>query len=122
MHYSLQIVNLIIILMHVISKKPFVDASNKYPKYAKAIMQAYDILRKVECKTPEELKQYFSSLDNFKYKDKWYVIDISGNNIRLMAFIEFRAGKILLNMLSITLITTSYVKNMQEVSYELTAN
>nr|WP_143873167.1 type II toxin-antitoxin system HigB family toxin [Catenovulum sediminis] len=56
-------------------------------------MQAYDVLRKVECKTPEELKQYFSSLDNFKYKDKWYVIDISGNNIRLMVFIEFRAGK-----------------------------
>ena len=44
-------------------------------------------------KSPEELKAVFSSLDNFKYKDKWYVIDISGNNIRLMAFIEFRAGK-----------------------------
>lgn len=81
--------------MHVISKKPFEfeDAANKYPKYSKAIMQAYDLLRKVECKTPEDLKAYFSSLDNFKYKDKWYVIDISGNNIRLMAFIEFRAGK-----------------------------
>jgi mRNA interferase HigB len=91
--YSLHIVNLLMILMHVISKKPFEDAANKYPKYSKAIIQAYDVLRKVECKTPEELKQYFSSLDNFKYKDKWYVIDISGNNIRLMAFIEFRAGK-----------------------------
>ena len=79
--------------MHVISKKPFGDASNKYPKYAKAIAQAYDLLRKVECKTPEELKTYFKSLDNFKYKDKWYVIDIAGNNIRLMAFIKFRTGK-----------------------------
>ena len=56
--------------MHVISKKPFMDASKKYPKYAKAIIQAYDVLRKVECETPEELKKYFSSLDNFKYKDK----------------------------------------------------
>jgi len=80
--------------MHVISKKLFEGAANKYPKYAKAIMQAYDLLRKVECNTPEELKAYFSSLDNFKYKDKWYVIDISGNNIRLMAFIEFRTGKV----------------------------
>ena len=79
--------------MHVISKKPFVDAASKYTKHAKAIMQAYDVLKNVECKTPEELKQYFSSLDNFKYKAKWYVIDISGNNIRLMAFIEFRAKK-----------------------------
>jgi mRNA interferase HigB len=25
-----------------------------------------------------------------KYKDKWWVIDIGGNNLRLLAFIEFR--------------------------------
>ena len=80
-------------LMHVISKKPFEEAARKYPKYSTAIIQAYYVLKKVECKTPEELKAVFSSLDNFKYKDKWYVIDISGNNIRLMAFIEFRAGR-----------------------------
>jgi len=80
--------------MHVISKKPFNDASIKYPKFSKAIMQAYDVLKKVACKTAEELKAIFSSLDNFKYKEKWYVIDISGNNIRLMAFIEFRAKKV----------------------------
>jgi mRNA interferase HigB len=79
--------------MHVISKKPFADASRKYPKFCKAIMQSYDVLRKIECKSPEELKAVFSSLDNFKYKEKWYVIDISGNNIRLMAFIEFRVAK-----------------------------
>tara|TARA_R110000868_G_scaffold6282_4_gene35791 strand:+ start:3666 stop:3977 length:312 start_codon:yes stop_codon:yes gene_type:complete len=79
--------------MHVISKKPFEEAARKYPKYSTAIIQAYYVLKKVECKTPEELKAVFSSLDNFKYKDKWYVIDILGNNIRLMAFIEFRAGR-----------------------------
>ncbi|MBD1577746.1 hypothetical protein HC723_15170 [Vibrio sp. S11_S32] len=28
--------------------------------------------------------------DNFKYKDKWYVLDIGGNNLRLITFIEFR--------------------------------
>lgn len=80
--------------MHVISKKPFVDASNKYPRYSKAIIQTYDLLRKVKCNSSQELKGYFNSLDNFTYKDKWYVIDISGNNIRLMAFIEFGAGKV----------------------------
>ncbi|MFT7006663.1 MAG: mRNA interferase HigB [Colwellia sp.] len=47
-----------------------------YLKYANAIMQAYDLLIKVECKTPEELKAYFSSLDNFKYKNKWCMIDM----------------------------------------------
>jgi mRNA interferase HigB len=56
-------------------------------------LKTYSVLKKVECSTPEELKNIFSSLDNFKYKDKWYVIDVAGNNIRLMAFIEFRTGK-----------------------------
>jgi mRNA interferase HigB len=58
-------------------------------------LKTYSVLKKVECNTPEELKNVFSSLDNFKYKDKdkWYVIDVAGNNIRLMAFIEFITGK-----------------------------
>jgi mRNA interferase HigB len=56
-------------------------------------LKTYSVLKKFECSTPEELNNIFSSLDNFKYKDKWYVIDVAGNNIRLMAFIEFRTGK-----------------------------
>jgi hypothetical protein len=49
----------------------------------------------VGCSTPEELKNNFSSLDNFKYKYKykWHVIDVAGNNIRLVVFIEFSTGK-----------------------------
>lgn len=31
----------------------------------------------------------FPSLDNFKYVDKWWVIDIGRNNLRLIAFIDF---------------------------------
>jgi mRNA interferase HigB len=79
--------------MHVISKKPFILALRKYPKYSTAIIQTYDLLKKVECKTPLELKTVINTLDNFKYKDKWYVIDIAGNNLRVMVFIEFRARK-----------------------------
>jgi mRNA interferase HigB len=30
---------------------------------------------------------------NFKYRDKWWVIDISGNNLRMIAFIEFRDNR-----------------------------
>lgn len=29
------------------------------------------------------------SLDSFRYKDLWWVIDIAGNNLRLIAFISF---------------------------------
>lgn len=30
---------------------------------------------------------------NFKYRDKWWVIDIGGNNLRLIAFVEFRDNR-----------------------------
>ena len=29
-------------------------------------------------------------LDNFKYRDKWWVLDIGGNNLRLLAFMSKR--------------------------------
>ena len=44
-------------------------------------------------KYQNELKSIFPSLDNFKYKDKWWVINIGGNNLRLIAFIEFRDNR-----------------------------
>jgi mRNA interferase HigB len=56
-------------------------------------METYKVLKLGQYSSPEELKRVFNSLDNFTYKDKWWVIDIAGNNIRLMAFIEFRAGR-----------------------------
>lgn len=76
--------------MHVISRKPFNDAKIKYPNDAKALEKTYLLLKKGNYKTPEELKNVFASLDNFKPKDKWWIIDIGGNNLRLMAFIEFK--------------------------------
>jgi len=79
--------------MHVISQKPFKDAAVKYLKDAVAILVTYKVLRQGQYSSPEELKKVFNSLNNFTFKDKWWVIDIAGNNIRLMAFIEFRAGR-----------------------------
>lgn len=79
--------------MHVISRRPFNEASRKYPNDADAIEAAYKILRNGTFPTPLELKAVFPSLDNFRYKDKWWVIDIGGNNLRLLAFIEFRDNR-----------------------------
>ena len=79
--------------MHVISRKPFNDAVKKYPNDAQALIATYQTLRAGTFTTPEQLKQLFPSLDNFKYRDKWYVIDIGGNNLRLIAFIEFRDNR-----------------------------
>lgn len=79
--------------MHVISRKPFNDAAKKYPNHATAIAAAYKVLRNGQFSTPDELKAMFPSLDNFRYRDKWWVIDIGGNHLRLIAFIEFRDNR-----------------------------
>ena len=76
--------------MHVISRKPFNEAVKQYPRDAEAIVRTYRVLRNGHFDTPNKLRQVFPSLDNFKYRDKWWVIDIGGNNLRLIAFIEFR--------------------------------
>lgn len=78
--------------MRVISRKPFEEAKRNYPQDSAAISRAYYALRKGNFSSPDELKRVFPSLDNFKYRDKWWVLDIGGNNLRLIAFIEFRTG------------------------------
>lgn len=80
--------------MHVISKKPFSDAAEKYPNDRKAIMDVYNVLRTGEFETPLVMKDTFASLDNFRYIDKWWIIDIGGNNLRLIAAILFSCQKV----------------------------
>lgn len=79
--------------MHVISRKPFNDAAKLYPNDSDALVHVYTTLRNGQFSTPAELKTVFPSLDNFKYRDKWWVIDIGGNNLRMIAFIEFRDNR-----------------------------
>jgi len=79
--------------MHVLSRKPFNDAKRKYPNDANAIEDMFKVLRGGTYHNPEELRKVFATLDNFKYKDKWWVIDIGGNNLRLIAFIEFKDNR-----------------------------
>ena len=79
--------------MHVISRKPFTDAAQKHPNDAEALKDIYKVLRKGTFSKPEELRGIFPSLDNFKHRDKWMSIDVGGNNLRLIAFIEFRDNR-----------------------------
>ncbi|OGQ95802.1 MAG: cytoplasmic protein [Deltaproteobacteria bacterium RIFOXYD12_FULL_57_12] len=79
--------------MHVISRKTFKDAAKQYPNDAAAIERTYKVLRSGDFSAPDNLRKVFPSLDNFRYKDKWWVIDIGGNNLRLIAFIEFQDNR-----------------------------
>lgn len=75
--------------MHIISKRPFNEAAKKNPNERQAVMDLYQVIKKATFTSPDEMRKLFPSLDNFKYKDKWWVIDIGGNNLRLIAFIQF---------------------------------
>ncbi len=81
--------------MHVIAKKAFDEAAKKYPNDAQALLDIYKVLKSGVFKTPNDLKAVFGSLDNFKHKPHWYVIDIGGNNLRLLAVIFFTTQKLL---------------------------
>ncbi len=43
----------------------------------------------IEFSSPDEMRRMFPSLYNFKFKDKWWVIDVAGNHLRVIAFIQF---------------------------------
>ncbi|MDQ6969115.1 MAG: type II toxin-antitoxin system HigB family toxin [Mariprofundus sp.] len=80
--------------MHIISKRPFVEAARKFPNDADSILVTHKVLEKGQFKTPDALRAVFPSLDNFKYKDKWWVIDIGGNNLRLLMAVQFVCQRI----------------------------
>lgn len=75
--------------MNVISKRPFRDAARKYPNERSALLEMFRVLRNMDFHTPDELRAVFPSLDNFRYKDKWWVLDVGGNKLRVIAFIQF---------------------------------
>ena len=80
--------------MRVLSRKPFRDAATRYPNDAAAIDRTYKVLCNGTFKRPDDLRKVFPSLDNFTHKDKWWVIDIGGNNLRLIAFINFKDNRL----------------------------
>ena len=80
--------------MRIISKKPFDEAARRYPNDALALDATYRTLHSERFITPDHLKAQFGSLDRFKYRQKWWVIDIGGNNLRLIAYIKFETQNV----------------------------
>ncbi len=80
--------------MHVISKRPFSEAAKAHPNQRQALEDIYRVLRKSEFGTPEEMRRVFPSLDNFRYKDRWWALDVGGNHLRIIAFIQFVQNRI----------------------------
>lgn len=75
--------------MHVISKEPFEQAARLFPSDATAIKALYRLVRETDFKSPDELRAAVPSLDNFKYRNKWWVLDVGGNHLRVIVYINF---------------------------------
>jgi mRNA interferase HigB len=75
--------------MHVISKEPFEQAAKRYPNDSLALMALYRLVREKDFISPAELRLVVPSLDNFKYRNKWWVLDVGGKNLRVIAYINF---------------------------------
>jgi mRNA interferase HigB len=43
----------------------------------------------IDFASPTEMRALIPSLDNFKYRNKWWVLDVGGNNLRIIAYINF---------------------------------
>lgn len=80
--------------MHIISKRPFAEAARQHPNQRQAIMDTYSVLKNSRFQSPDEMRRVFPSLDNFNYRDRWWVMDIGGNRLRLIAFIQFQQNRI----------------------------
>lgn len=77
--------------MRIVSRKKFVESSEKFSAYKDRIFALYDVLKKGEWGTPEAMKNELASLDNFKYQPGWYVLDIGGKKgLRVISGINFK--------------------------------
>lgn len=76
-------------IMHVISKEPFDEAARRYPNDSLVIKALYRLVREKDFSSPAELRTVMPSFDNFKYRNKWWVLDVGGNNLRVIAYINF---------------------------------
>jgi len=79
--------------MHVITQKALKDAAKRFPEHRLELATLGMTVAKGYFKTPEALKASVPSLDNFKYLDKHYVINLGHNELRLIALIFFDSQK-----------------------------
>jgi mRNA interferase HigB len=79
--------------MHLISLKTLSEASQRFPQHSQELLMLARIIEKGHFPTPESLRKIYPTLDNFKYLDKHYVINIARNELRLIALIFFESQK-----------------------------
>lgn len=77
--------------MHVITKKRIKEAKILFPESASSLDGWYRVISKNKFRSFAELKALFNSVDKV---GNFYVFDIGGNKIRLIAVIHFDRQRI----------------------------
>lgn len=80
--------------MHVFKKKTFAQACARYPVKATSIMALYKVLEMSVATSSLELRKTLATLDNFTPRRGWWVVDVGGNELRLIAAIDFAKQRI----------------------------
>ncbi|ANF89212.1 Toxin-antitoxin toxin family protein (plasmid) [Pseudomonas antarctica] len=83
--------------MDVLLKQRFQDAEKRYPNDQSGLRRCLRLLTEAEPKSYADLEKIFGhTIDLFKYRadDCWVVIDIGGNNLRLIAGVNYVRQKL----------------------------
>lgn len=77
--------------MNVVSRRKFDEAIALHPNDAPGLERAYRQLMATNAKDFHELKQTMAnSIDVFTCRNGWYVVDVAGNNLRVICAIAFQ--------------------------------
>ena len=77
--------------MHIISRKRLNDSARKYPETKTALKRWYEIAKRNNFDSFNDLSTYFPSADRV---GKLTVFNIGGNKVRLIAAIHYNRHKI----------------------------
>lgn len=77
--------------MHVITHSRIVEAQARHPECASALDYWYRLMKRGRFNSFAELKAVFGSVDKVA---QFYVFDIGGNKLRLIAAIHFNASRV----------------------------
>jgi mRNA interferase HigB len=83
--------------MDVLIKKRFDDAARKYPNDSSGLNRCFDLLSNATPESYADLRKTFGhTIDLFKHRaaEGWVVIDIGGNNLRLIAGVNYVRQKV----------------------------
>ncbi|PKE29934.1 addiction module toxin RelE [Rahnella sp. AA] len=79
--------------MHLITMRALAEAAVRFPQYKADLLSLGKVIEKGNFPNPAALRKVYPSLDNFKYLDKHYVINIARNDVRVIALIFFESQK-----------------------------